>query len=136
METEKTDLAWMQSWVKANFDKEVSISTVSRWLGRLELSIQLTSSWPMGKNITFEDYATEYWAFLVGLPETSFFKYTEDRTFCVDFVTLPFGAPEDHWSQGRKTAKIVAAGAASVHKFVPRVCGSKWTAPGPHHVHA
>jgi hypothetical protein len=87
LEPKKTDLQWAATWIKTNFDVDVSLATVSRHIAELHLTFRLTGGRPRPQNFSASDYVCQYYEFVKLLHDTGFFNYDPKRIICVDFVT-------------------------------------------------
>ena len=81
------DLETVQRWVKANFNVDVSIATVSRHKDIMGLSFQLVGRRGMTPGISRDAYVLGYFEFVSDLHRSGFFDYDPDRIICIDFVT-------------------------------------------------
>ncbi len=86
-EQKPVDLERVQQWIKANFDIEVSVATVSRSKDLMGLSFQLVGRRGMTPGITRDEYVLGYFEFVQSLHSSRFFDFDPKRIICIDFVT-------------------------------------------------
>lgn len=86
-EPKNTDLQWVLTFVKDNFDVTIDYSTASRHLHAMGMSFRLTGDRTMPAGTTDLEYVQDYHAFVLKLRNEEFFKYDSKKILCIDFVT-------------------------------------------------
>ena len=81
------NLVTVQRWIKANFDEDVSIGTLSRHKDTMDLSFQLVGRRGMTPGISRDEYVMGYFEFVQRLGLAQFFDFDPNRIICIDFVT-------------------------------------------------
>jgi hypothetical protein len=81
------NLVTVQRWIKANFDEDMSIATISRHKDTMGLSFQLVGRRGMAPELMRDEYVIGYFEFVQRLHLEHFFNYDPDRIICIDFVT-------------------------------------------------
>lgn len=81
------NLVTVQRWIKANFDVDVSIGTISRHKDAMGLSFQLVGRRGMVPGLLRDKYVIGCFEFVQRLHLEHFFNYDPDRIICIDFVT-------------------------------------------------
>ena len=77
----------VRRWIKLNFLIEVSDPTVSRWMKKMGLSVQLVGARGLTPGVTWDEHVTGYFDFCKQLRDTGFFDYDPKKILCLDFVT-------------------------------------------------
>jgi hypothetical protein len=75
------------TWIAENFNVNVSISTASRYMAKLQMSFRLTGSRPRPATFSAFDYVCEAYEFIKARRDDTWFSYDEKRILCLDFVT-------------------------------------------------
>lgn len=87
LSSEIVDLPAVQTFLSTELDRNVSLPTISRSLKLLNLTLKLTSTRPRTKNVSANDFAVQYFAYLLQLRESLFFNHDHKHIMCIDFVT-------------------------------------------------
>lgn len=83
-EPKYTDLQWVLTFVKDNFDVTIDFLTASRHLHAMGMSFRLTGDRTMPAGTTDLDVQHD---FVLKLRNEEFFKYDPKKILCIDFVT-------------------------------------------------
>lgn len=124
LEKKKTDLQWVESWIEANFDIKLGLSTVSRHLDEMELSFRLSNGRPMPKEMSEEKYAAQYYSTVLKLHNEGFWKHDPKKIVCVDCCTNSRRLEREKTisMRGAKPKKFAAARPAFTNTYVVAVC--------------
>jgi hypothetical protein len=105
----------LRQWILANFDVDVSLSSISKHLKEMGMSFQLTGARAWRQGLTHENYVRGYFDFVKKLRDTGFFLH--DQQDCVHRLCDQQSSKReiDHVEySGRQAEKIFRVG-ATVH---------------------
>jgi hypothetical protein len=114
------NLMTVQQWIKANFDIDISIGTISKHKDNMGLSFQLVGRREMTPGISGDKYVTGYFNFIQHLHLAQFFDFDPNRIICIDFVTNSQRREYEKTMSiiGRKQKKISRTGPLYTNSYI------------------
>lgn len=85
--TKNVSDSWIRTWLWLNFGVKVDLSTVSRHMQSMSMTVQLSGKRPLPLMKTTDDVAVEYHQFVLDLHNRGVFKRDHSTLVCLDFVT-------------------------------------------------
>ena len=85
--TKNVSNSWIRTWLWLNFGVKVDLSTVSRHMQLMSMTVQLSGKRLLPLTKTTDDVAVEHHQFVLDLHNCGVFKRDRSTLVCLDFVT-------------------------------------------------